>query len=165
MEITERHEKILEALIKEYISQAEPVSSKLLKKRAGLNVSPATIRNDCQELAEAGYIAQPHTSAGRIPTEKAFKYFVDKIYSEGEKDYTDFIVRQIEAAHHEIEQEMRLAEELIKSLSDFCLELQAPDTSEKDRLYRILIKLGPSRTTYDKNIDLINKIIQELENF
>ena len=74
--ITERQEKLLDFLIKEYISTAEPVSSKALKKSACLDVCGATIRNDLQVLTKEGYIEQPHTSAGRIPTRKAYRYFV-----------------------------------------------------------------------------------------
>ena len=89
-QLTDRQEEILNALIREYISGAEPISSKLLKEKANLDVSPATIRNDFQELTEAGYIAQPHTSAGRIPTEKAYKYFVDKSFADEKQLLSEF---------------------------------------------------------------------------
>ena len=75
--ITQRQEKILNSLVKEYIDRAEPISSELLKKKCNLDVSPATIRNELQELTERGYITQPHTSAGRIPTEKGYRYFIE----------------------------------------------------------------------------------------
>ena len=175
MPITERQEKILNALVREYVCRAEPVSSKLLKQRAGLNVSPATIRNDFQELSESGYIAQPHTSAGRIPTEKAYKYFVDKLFetpaakgfgeAKQEKAFINFIFKEIENTRKQIEDELKLAEELMKSLSEISSTFNMPETPEKDTFYKILIKIGPSRTTYNKNISLINEIIRQLENF
>ena len=121
--ITERQEKLLNFLIKEYISTAEPVSSKLLKKRADLDVSEATIRNDLQELAEAGYIEQPHTSAGRIPTKKAYKYFAHKIVGEpaltihSEVFYCDFVFKEIDEAKKEIEGQMKMLEEISRALS------------------------------------------------
>ena len=77
--ITDRQRKILDYLIKEYIEIAEPVSSDLLKKKCGLSISGATIRNELQELMEQGYIAQPHTSAGRVPTNKGYKFFIEQI--------------------------------------------------------------------------------------
>ena len=77
--ISERQEKLLNFLIREYISSAEPVSSLELKKITDLDVCGATIRNDLQELTRQGYINQPHTSAGRVPTQKAYKYIADKI--------------------------------------------------------------------------------------
>ena len=91
MEITERQEKLLNFLIKEYISTAEPVSSKALKKATDLDVCGATIRNDLQVLTKEGFIEQPHTSAGRIPTKKAYKYFASKISSETETIFSTFI--------------------------------------------------------------------------
>ena len=80
--LTERQDKLLDFLIREYISTAEPISSKALQKVADLDVCGATIRNDLQELTKEGYIDQPHTSAGRIPTRKAYQYFANKIASE-----------------------------------------------------------------------------------
>ena len=161
--LTDRQEKILNGLVREYIRGAEPVGSKLLKQRAGLDISPATIRNDFQQLTEAGYIAQPHTSAGRVPTEKAYRYFVDKMFSAQRCAFDSFIFREIESAKKQIENEMKLAEELMKSVSEISSLLNVPEAPEKDIFYKILIKIGPSRTTYDKNIEIINSIIRELE--
>ncbi len=165
MTLTERQEKILNALVKEYICLAEPVSSKLLKKRAGLDVSPATIRNDFQELTEAGYIEQPHTSAGRVPTEKAYRHFVDELFENEEKLFSEFIFKEIKITKQQIEDELKLAEELTKSLEEFALNLNIADLLEKDTLFQVLIKIGPSRMSYGKNISLINSLIRELEDF
>ena len=118
MILTARQEKILNALIQQYIKDAEPVSSKLLKERVDLGVCPATIRNDLQKLTKQGFIEQPHTSAGRIPTKKAYKYFADEITSKKEKEFSDFIVRQIRFAHEEMEREIKSMEELMQALED-----------------------------------------------
>lgn len=114
--LTERQEKLLNFLIKEYITTSEPVGSLSLKKVADLGVSAATIRNDCQELTRLGFIEQPHTSAGRVPTKKAYKYFADKVSSEREEMFEDFIVRQIKFAHQEMEREMKFMEDLMQTL-------------------------------------------------
>ena len=127
--ITERQEKLLNFLIKEYISSAEPVSSKALKKVTDLDVCGATIRNDLQVLTKEGYIEQPHTSAGRIPTKKAYKHFADKVADEQEKMFSDFIVRQIRFAHEEMEHQMGMMQELMQTL-------------ENDNLFDILNILG-----------------------
>ena len=169
--ITERQEQLLNFLIKEYIATAEPVSSKALKKSARLDCCEATVRNDLQALAEAGYIEQPHTSAGRIPTKKAYKYFADKITTQIERPFesetgkalADFIVRQIELAHRQIEQEMKLAEELAKSLSETSISISITNFSEGENLYDILNFLGETKPSFNKNIDIINKIIKDLE--
>ncbi len=77
MSISERQEKILLALIKEYVKTAQPLSSSFLVEKYDLGISSATARNDMSELEENGYIFQPHTSAGRIPTDKAYSYYVE----------------------------------------------------------------------------------------
>ncbi len=74
-----RARKILYAVITEYVATGEPVGSRRLAKRYGLNLSPATIRNVLADLTDAGYLAQPHTSAGRVPTERGFRVFVDAL--------------------------------------------------------------------------------------
>src|SRR6202453_1796359 len=70
---------VLRAIVQDYVSTTEPVGSKSLVDRHGLDVSPATIRNDMAVLEEQGYIAQPHTSAGRVPTDKGYRLFVDRM--------------------------------------------------------------------------------------
>ena len=123
--ITERQEKLLDFLIREYIGQAKPVSSKALKKACSLDVCGATIRNDLQVLTKEGYIEQPHTSAGRIPTKKAYKHFSDKLEEQRQKQFDDFIVRQIRFAHEEMESQMKMMEELMQTL-------------ERDNMFEIL---------------------------
>jgi heat-inducible transcriptional repressor len=81
-----RKETILHTLIKEYVKTAQPVSSGILVEKYRLDVSPATVRNDMASLEEEEYITQPHTSAGRIPTEKAFKLFIKEIKTKKIKD-------------------------------------------------------------------------------
>lgn len=73
----ERLSLILKAVIETYVDAGEPVSSKLIVERSGLQVSSATVRNDLAQLEREGYLEQPHTSAGRIPTEKGYRYYVD----------------------------------------------------------------------------------------
>ncbi|RNC29905.1 MAG: Heat-inducible transcription repressor HrcA [Candidatus Dichloromethanomonas elyunquensis] len=77
MEMDERKEKILKAIVQDYISTAEPVGSRTISKKSELGVSPATIRNEMSDLEEMGLIEQPHTSAGRIPSDFGYRYYVD----------------------------------------------------------------------------------------
>ena len=81
MELTmqNRQLEILRAIVDEYVATEEPVGSKVIAEKHGLGVSPATIRNDMAVLEDAGLIKQPHTSAGRIPTNSGYRMFVDKI--------------------------------------------------------------------------------------
>lgn len=75
----DRRLDVLRAIVEDYVTTNEPVGSRSLVERHGLGVSPATIRNDMAVLEEAGYIAQPHTSAGRVPTDKGYRLFVDRL--------------------------------------------------------------------------------------
>ena len=79
MEISARKKKILAAVVDEYIASAEPVGSKLIAEKAGLNVSSATIRNELAELTSLGYLEQPHTSAGRVPTALGYRLYVNEL--------------------------------------------------------------------------------------
>jgi heat-inducible transcriptional repressor len=77
--LEERRLEVLRAIVEDYVATQEPVGSKTLVERHNLAVSPATVRNDMAALEEEGFIAQPHTSAGRIPTDKGYRLFVDRL--------------------------------------------------------------------------------------
>ena len=77
MELNERKEKILDAIIRNYLETGEPVGSRTISKNSDLNLSSATIRNEMSDLEEDGFIIQPHTSSGRIPTDKGYRFYVD----------------------------------------------------------------------------------------
>jgi heat-inducible transcriptional repressor len=79
IKLSEREEIILKAVIDLYVKSAEPVGSRLIAQRCNLGLSPATIRNTMQDLEERGLLQQPHTSAGRIPTDLGYRYFVDRL--------------------------------------------------------------------------------------
>src|SRR5690349_1836578 len=78
-ELSRRERKVLEAVIRSYVETAEPAGSRTLSRRFGLGVSPATIRNTMSELEEKGFLFHPHTSAGRVPTDKAYRLYVDSL--------------------------------------------------------------------------------------
>ena len=86
--ITERQKNILDELIQTYINTAKPVSSEIIEEK-GFDCCPATIRNDMKRLTELGYLNQPHTSSGRVPTNKAYRFFVDEIFEENTETETD----------------------------------------------------------------------------
>jgi heat-inducible transcriptional repressor len=78
-ELSERERKVLEAVIQSYVETAEPAGSRTLSRKFGLGVSPATIRNTMSDLEEKGYLYHPHTSAGRVPTDTAYRLYVDSL--------------------------------------------------------------------------------------
>ena len=84
MQLNDRKMKILQAIIKDYIDTAEPVGSRTIAKKYSLGVSSATIRNAMSDLEEMGLIVQPHASAGRIPSDKGYRYYVDTILQKKE---------------------------------------------------------------------------------
>ncbi len=86
MELDERKLKILQAIVRNYLETGEPVGSRTISKYTELNLSPATIRNEMSDLEEMGYIVQPHTSAGRIPSDKGYRLYVDRMLEEKEKE-------------------------------------------------------------------------------
>src|SRR5689334_5596971 len=77
--LNERSKHILEAIIEDYIHTAEPVGSRTITRRHGVSLSPATVRNVMADLEEMGFLVSPHTSAGRIPTDKAYRFYVDSL--------------------------------------------------------------------------------------
>src|SRR4051812_39089370 len=81
-ELTPRERRVLEAVIQTYVQTAEPAGSRFLSRGFGLGVSPATIRNTMSDLEEKGFLSHPHTSAGRIPTHKAYRLYVDDLIGE-----------------------------------------------------------------------------------
>lgn len=77
--LTSRKAQILKALVAEYIIHAEPVGSRTITRRYNINLSPATVRNEMSDLEELGYLVQPHTSAGRVPTQRGYRFYVDHL--------------------------------------------------------------------------------------
>ena len=89
MELDERKKKILQAVIRNYLETGEPVGSRTISKYTDLNLSSATIRNEMADLEEMGYILQPHTSAGRIPSDKGYRLYVDTMMEEREREVVE----------------------------------------------------------------------------
>src|SRR6266852_9140634 len=110
-QLTERQEKILALVVHEYINKPEPVGSKYLSERFLTNLSSATIRNDLAVLEELGYLAAPHTSAGRVPTEAGYRYFVKRLLDDSDlpSEERNSIADQFSRAPTDLDEWMRLA--------------------------------------------------------
>ena len=96
-----RKEKILYAIIQNYQESGEPVGSRTISKYLDVKLSPATIRNEMSDLEEMGYIVQPHTSAGRIPTDKGYRLYVDRMLSERalpaeQRSENQFLIKRVD---------------------------------------------------------------------
>src|ERR687894_1891052 len=110
-ELTERERRVLEAVIQSYVATAEPAGSRSLSRRHGLGVSPATIRNTMSDLEEKGFLSHPHTSAGRVPTDKAYRAYVDSLLNSPSGAIVaverERLREQISASHSTIETILR----------------------------------------------------------
>ena len=95
-ELDERKKKILKAIIQTYLETGEPVGSRTISKYTDLNLSSATIRNEMSDLEELGYILQPHTSAGRIPSDAGYRLYVDELMREKEQEVSEIKELMIE---------------------------------------------------------------------
>lgn len=111
MQLDERKTKILYAIIKTYLETGEPVGSRTISKYADLNLSSATIRNEMSDLEEMGYILQPHTSAGRIPSDKGYRFYVDQLMEDKEREFTEMkelMIRKQDKMDHVLKQVARV---------------------------------------------------------
>src|SRR5437588_8129901 len=119
--LDERKAAILQAVVEEYIETAQPVGSAHVARVPGLAVSPATVRNEMAVLEREGYLVQPHTSAGRIPTDKGYRFFVDQLTHPGALPAVQRqLVRQFFAhAHGELEQMLQDTSRLLSALTDY----------------------------------------------
>ena len=133
MEISERKKKILAAVVDEYIASAEPVGSKLIAEKAGLHVSSATIRNELAELTSLGYLEQPHTSAGRVPTAQGYRFYVNELMERHKLsiEETEEINRSLNVKVQQLDQMMRDVGKIAADMTNYpalALAAQAPDT-------------------------------------
>ena len=138
MELAARKQKILSAIIESYISTGEPVGSKSLINETGLDVSSATVRNEMADLTNRGFLVQPHTSAGRIPTQQAYRYYVDNVLSvtpmsRSGKDYIQSTIYQNADSPENI---LQSAADLLSQLTDYVAVATTPD-GEDSRIRKI----------------------------
>jgi heat-inducible transcriptional repressor len=126
--LTERQKLILALIIRDYIETAQPIGSRYLVENYNLNVSSATVRNDMLALSETGYLRQPHTSAGRIPTEDGYRFFVRQLMGHTELPSTTkrTIVHQFYQAGMDIDRWMRLAASVLAHQSQAASLVTAP---------------------------------------
>jgi heat-inducible transcriptional repressor len=111
MDISERQQSLLALIVRAYTETAKPIGSKKLLERYNLNVSSATVRNEMAVLTEAGFLRQPHTSAGRVPTEAGYRYFVRGLLVDSELPNAEkrLISHQFHQAHADIDEWVRLS--------------------------------------------------------
>ena len=129
--LDERKKKVLQAIIEEYINTAEPVSSNSLTKNHGLECSSATIRNEMAELEKGGFLDKTHTSSGRIPSAKGYRYYVDELINDNDISLEEikYISSKLETKVNEIEELTKIAANTISEVTHYTAVSIGPKTS------------------------------------
>lgn len=157
---------ILRAIVEEYVATEEPVGSKAIAQRHGLGISPATIRNEMAALEDAGFITQPHTSAGRVPTDRGYRLFVDKLatvkplsnaerraietFLNGADDLDDLMLRTV-----------RLLSQLTRQVAVIQYPSETPQVGEKSKV-AVAGTANLVRASHE-NVTEIEPILEALE--
>ncbi len=157
-----RHQKILAAIVKEYSETANPVGSKEIVERYGLKVSSATIRNDMAALEKDGFIMQPHKSAGRVPTDKGYRFFVNELMrrfelSEKERRLLKSELLKLQASH---EQLGRSLSSLISQVSGQAAFALLPKQASATGLSHII---GDPEFTDPKTMKQVAELLENIE--
>ena len=126
--LNDRKKKILKAIIKTYMETGEPVGSRTISKYTDLNVSSATIRNEMSDLTDLGYIVQPHTSAGRIPSDKGYRLYVDELMKEKETEVAELRELVLERTG-KMEKVLKQAAKLLASNTNYATMISVPQYS------------------------------------
>jgi len=167
-ELNERSRKILEAIIEDYIDSAEPIGSRAVTRRHSLGLSPATVRNVMADLEEMGYICSPHTSAGRVPTELGYRFYIDSLLQVRQLSQVEQL--QIER-HHQLrglrtEELLREAGKILSSISHYTGIVMAPRFNATVFRHIEFIRLSQGRllVVFVTEAGLVqNKIIETAE--
>lgn len=127
MQLDERKTKILQAIIRNYLETGEPVGSRTISKYTDLNLSSATIRNEMADLEELGYILQPHTSAGRIPSDKGYRFYVDSMLEEKEREVVEMKEMLLER-QDKMEVLLKQVAKVLAQNTNYATMISAPQT-------------------------------------
>ncbi|NNN14918.1 MAG: heat-inducible transcription repressor HrcA [Acidimicrobiaceae bacterium] len=139
-----RRKEIIRAVVDEYVKTAEPVGSAHVVRASGLTASPATIRNDMAQLEQDGYLSQPHVSAGRVPTDKGYRYYVDQMAGSHVPDEGLFtnVQRFFQLLHGELAQTLAAASQLVSSLTQYTSIVTAVDPTSTLIKHIQLVDIG-----------------------
>ena len=131
LELSERQITILDAIIRNYLATGEPVGSRTISKYTDLNLSSATIRNEMSDLEEMGYIVQPHTSAGRIPSDKGYRLYVDHLIEQNDQkdkeisEMKEFVIEKTE----KMDKILKQAAKMLATNTNYATLVSAPDVN------------------------------------
>ena len=131
-QLTARQQNILGVLVRDYIATAKPIGSDMILQRHDLGVSSATVRNEFARLTEMGYLAQPHTSAGRVPTEKCYRYFVERLMEASELPVSErlLIRHQFHQVSLDLDEWVKLAASVLARVAQSAALVAAPQARQ-----------------------------------
>ncbi len=163
--LSERSRHILEAIIEDYILSAEPVGSRTISRRHGLSLSPASIRNVMADLEEMGFLTSPHTSAGRVPTDKAYRFYVDSLVGTHRinREEREEIRKRCSLTGRDIGEVLKQASRTLSSISHYLGIVVAPRFTANVFRHIEFLKLGGKRLLailVSQNGTVQNKIIE-----
>lgn len=141
-ELDERKRKILKAIINTYMETGEPVGSRTISKYADLNVSSATIRNEMSDLTDMGYIVQPHTSAGRIPSDKGYRLYVDALMKEKEDEIAEIRDLMIEKTD-KMDKVLKQVAKVLATNTNYATMISVPQYSGNKLKFVQLSRVNP----------------------
>lgn len=161
----ERAQQLLRALIESYIREGQPVGSRVLSRECGLNLSSATIRNVMADLEELGFVTSPHTSAGRIPTDKGYRFFVDTLLRIQPLDGAAVVEirRQLDSSHDSSKALVAAASQLLSSVTHLAGVVTLPRTEQASITQIEFVCLSENRVLVVlvlDNREVQNRIIQ-----
>lgn len=157
-----RKELILGSIVREYVDSAVPVSSVLLKDKYGFDISSATLRSEMMELEDEGFLYQPHTSAGRIPTDKGFRYFVDVLMEErGQLSFREQKSLEVEVLKLKAQNKM-LARTTANLLSAMSGNLALSGIIDSEDFYKAGVQRLLSQPEFT-NLDSVSKIAEVID--
>ena len=145
--LNERAQSLLRVLVESYIRDGQPVGSRALSRESGLNLSSATIRNVMADLEEFGFVASPHTSAGRIPTDKGYRFFVDTLLRVQplESSAVTEIRRQLDSSHDSSKALVEAASQLLSSVTQLAGVVTLPSTEQASITHVEFVGLSENR--------------------
>ncbi|NLV16198.1 MAG: heat-inducible transcription repressor HrcA [Syntrophomonadaceae bacterium] len=147
MNIDDRKRIILEAVIKDYVKTAEPVGSRAIAKKYNLGVSPATVRNEMADLEEMGFLEQPHTSSGRIPSESGFRYYVDYMMVKDQltRQEESFLEQILTQKIEDISAVIQRTADILAKFTNYASIMVAPPATTDNLRHIQLVPIGHSQ--------------------
>ena len=144
IELTDRQHIILKAIIQNYLETGEPVGSRTLSKSTDLNLSSATIRNEMADLEDMGYIFQPHTSAGRIPSDKGYRLYVDMLMADKEQELSDLKNVVLEKSD-KVDKVLKQAARVLANNTNYATMISAPINHKNTLRFIQLSQVDPAQ--------------------